>query len=69
MNMLILLSSADPEVKWNAVRFGNTMLENNDDVTLFLNASAVDLYAGDGEQFPIAEQVKLFSLSEGQVLA
>ncbi|OIQ49945.1 hypothetical protein BerOc1_01873 [Pseudodesulfovibrio hydrargyri] len=69
MQVLIILSSNDPEVKWNAVRFGNFLLNEGEDVTLFLNAGAVDLYAGDSEAFPIAEQAKMFALSEGVLVA
>jgi hypothetical protein len=69
MQVLITLSSNDPEVKWNAVRFGNFLLNEGEDVTLFLNAGAVDLYAGDSETFPIAEQAKMFALSEGVLVA
>jgi uncharacterized protein involved in oxidation of intracellular sulfur len=69
MQILITLSSNDPEVKWNAVRFGNFLLNEGEDVTLFLNAGAVDLYAGDSETFPIAEQAKMFALSEGVLVA
>jgi uncharacterized protein involved in oxidation of intracellular sulfur len=69
MQILITLSSNDPEVKWNAVRFGNFLLNEGEDVTLFLNAGAVDLYAGDSETFPIAEQAKIFALSEGVLVA
>jgi uncharacterized protein involved in oxidation of intracellular sulfur len=69
MQILIVLSSTDPEIKWNAVRFGNVMLNEGDEVTIFLNAGAVDLLEGDGGQFPIAEQAKLFTLSEGVLVA
>lgn len=49
MQILIILSSADPEIKWNAMRFGNFLLTDGEDVTLFLNRSAVDLYEDDSE--------------------
>lgn len=65
MNILIILSNADPEIKWNAVRLGNHLLNEEDEVTIFLNGPAVDLLQGDSERFPIAEQAKLFTLSEG----
>ena len=65
MHILMILSSTDPEIKWNAVRFGNHLLNEGDEVTIFLNGPAVDLFHGDSEQFPIAEQAKLFTLSEG----
>lgn len=69
MQILITLSSPDPEIKWNAVRFGNFMLERGDDVTIFLNGPATDLLNGDSENFPIAQQAKIFTLSEGVLQA
>ena len=65
MRMLIILSSGNPEIKWNAIRFGNFLLEKGEDVTIFLNGAAVDYAAGDSPRFPLREQAKLFSLSEG----
>jgi len=67
MNVLLVLSSNEPEIKWNAVRFGNVLLEAGDDVTLFLNGPAVDLCQGDSPAFPLKDQSKLFVLSEGTV--
>ena len=69
MQILITLSSPDPEIKWNAVRYGNFLLNEGEDVTIFLNGPAVDLLNGDSPQFPIAEQAKLFGLSEGVLAA
>ena len=69
MQVLILLSSIDPEIKWNAVRLGNFLLNEGDEVTMFLNGPGVDLFQGDSQQFPIVEQTKLFTLSEGVLAA
>lgn len=69
MQILITLSNPDPEIKWNAVRYGNFLLNAGEDVTIFLNGPSVDLMAGDCEQYPVAEQAKLFSLSEGVLVA
>lgn len=69
MQILIVLSSADPEIKWNTVRLGNFLLNQDEEVTIFLNGAATDLYQGDSESFPIAEQAKLFALSEGVLAA
>ena len=69
MQILIILSSADPEIKWNAVRFGNFLLTEGEEVTIFLNGPAVDLNAGESQTFPIGEQAKLFTLSEGVLAA
>lgn len=69
MQILIILSSTVPEIKWNAIRFGNFLLNEGDEVTLFLNGPAVDYYSGESEQFPLGEQAKLFALSEGTLIA
>jgi DsrE/DsrF-like family. len=69
MKILIIISSANPEVQWNALRFGNMALNEGDDVAIFLNGPAVDLKKGDSPEFPLLEQTKLFSLSEGQLAA
>ena len=69
MHVLIILSSKDPEIQWNAVRFGNHLLNEGEEVSLFLNGPAVDLNSGDSRAVSIAEQMKLFSLSEGLLAA
>ncbi len=69
MQILIVLSSQDPEIKWNALRLGNFLLNEGEEVTVFLNGGATDLLVGDCETFPIAEQAKLFTLSEGVLAA
>lgn len=45
MQILIILSSNSPEIKWNAIRFGNFLLNSDEDVTIFLNGPGVDLVA------------------------
>lgn len=69
MQMLIVLSSPDPEIKWNALRLGNYLLNEGDEVTIFLNGPAAELLAGEAPDFPLAEQAKLFTLSEGVLAA
>ena len=69
MQILIILSSNSPEIKWNAVRFGNFLLNAGENVTIFLNGPSVDLYEGDSGQFPISEEAKLFALSDGMLAA
>lgn len=69
MQILIILSSNTPEIKWNAVRFGNFLLNAGEEVSIFLNGPGVDLYEGNSEQFPIAEEAKLFALSDGLLAA
>jgi uncharacterized protein involved in oxidation of intracellular sulfur len=69
MQVLLVLSSVDPEIKWNAVRLGNVLLGQGEEVSLFLNGPAVALLAGDSERFPIAQEAKTFILSEGVLAA
>jgi len=69
MNVLLMISTTDPEILWNAMRFGNVLLEEGEDVNIFLNGPAVALYEKDSQAFPIREQVKNFCLSEGNLCA
>jgi uncharacterized protein involved in oxidation of intracellular sulfur len=65
MNVLLVLSSNEPEIQWNALRFGNLLLESGEEVTIFLNGAGVDLCKGDSPAFPLKELSTLFTLSEG----
>ena len=69
MNATLMVCSGDPEVVWNAFRMGNLMLEQMDDVTMFLNGPAVRYSTMSSDQFPLAELAKVFTLSEGVLLA
>ncbi len=69
MKILLIINSNSPEIKWNAVRFGNVLLNEGDDVSIFLNGPAVAWYEGESAGFPIREQTKTFCLSEGVLCA
>ncbi len=69
MKVAMVLSNDNPEVMWNAFRFANLMLNEGDDVTLFLNGPAVDYKKADSEEFPVALLAKTFALSEGVLWA
>ena len=69
MHIGMMISSGDPEVIWNAFRLGNLMLERMDEVTIFLNGPAVRYEALSSEPFPLAALAKVFTLSEGVLLA
>ncbi|HBT97195.1 MAG TPA: sulfur reduction protein DsrE [Desulfobulbaceae bacterium] len=69
MKITIMICNATAEVVWNAFRLANIMLEGMDDVTIFLNGPSVDYAALDSERFPINELAKIFTLSEGRLLA
>ena len=69
MKITIMACSATPEVLWNAFRMGNMMLEKMDDVSIFLNGPSVDYASLASAQYPLTELAKLFTLSEGALLA
>ena len=69
MKITIMACSATPEILWNAFRLGNMMLEKMDDVSIFLNGPAVDYASLATEQYPLGELAKIFTLSEGALLA
>jgi uncharacterized protein involved in oxidation of intracellular sulfur len=69
MKIGMVISQETPEVIWNAFRLANMMLEGMDDVTIFLNGPSVKYEKLDTSQFPFNELAKLFTLSEGVLLA
>jgi uncharacterized protein involved in oxidation of intracellular sulfur len=69
MNVALIVSSQVPEVQWNAFRLANLMLNEDDEVTIFLNGPAVDFRQGDSLQYPLNLLAKTFVLSEGTLLA
>lgn len=69
MKVLMILCQDVPEVVWNAFRLANMMLEGMEDVSIFLNGPSVEYEKLDSEQFPIKELAKIFTLSEGRLLA
>ncbi|MFP4032878.1 MAG: hypothetical protein ACLFRG_10040 [Desulfococcaceae bacterium] len=69
MKMLLMACGGDPEILWNAFRLGNLMLEKMEDVSIFLNGPAVNYASLSSEQFPLKELAKVFTLSEGVLLA
>lgn len=69
MKFTLMVCSGEPELVWNAFRLGNIMLEKMDDVTIFLNGPSVAYASLDSSDFPIKELAKVFTLSEGVLLA
>ena len=69
MKTALMIVSGDPQVVWNGFRLGNLMLEQMDDVTIFLNGPAVRYAALASPTYPLGELARLFTLSEGVLLA
>ena len=68
MKITLVACSDNPEILWNVFRLGNLMLEKMDDVTIFLNGPSVS-YSQIATEFPLLELAKLFTLSDGALLA
>ncbi|OGP71610.1 MAG: hypothetical protein A2Y80_04155 [Deltaproteobacteria bacterium RBG_13_58_19] len=68
MHLGLILSSNDPDILWNAVRFANFCLEKGEDVTIFLNAHAVEYHKVDSPRYELEKLFKTFALSEGRFL-
>lgn len=69
MKIALMICQDTPEVIWNAFRLGNMMLEGMEDVSIFLNGPSVKYEEMDSVQFPLKELAKIFTLSEGRLLA
>ncbi len=69
MKIGIIICQDNPEVLWNAFRLANMMLEGMEDVTIFLNGPSVRYEELDCKQFPLKKLAKIFTLSEGVLLA
>ena len=60
MKLLIILSSKNVEINWNALRLANLSLIKDDKVTIFLTGEGVEYEKMSSSQFDIKEQVKSF---------
>jgi uncharacterized protein involved in oxidation of intracellular sulfur len=69
MKIALVACSDNPEILWNVFRLGNLMLEKMDDVTIFLNGPSVSYSQIATQKFPLLDLAKLFTLSEGVLLA
>jgi uncharacterized protein involved in oxidation of intracellular sulfur len=69
MKIGIAVSTNDPEVCWNAFRFGNVALKENHAVTVFLINKGVEAECIQGEKFNVTEQLRSFVESKGEILA
>ena len=69
MNIALVACSDNPEILWNCFRLGNLMLEQMDEVTIFLDGPSVNYTHLSSEKYPIHDQAKLFTLSEGVLQA
>lgn len=69
MNITLMLTTDVPEVLWNAFRMANMLLEQDHEVRIFLNGPSVNYASLSSEAFPLAELARIFTLSEGILMA
>ena len=69
MKIGIVIGTNEPEVVWNAFRFGNTSLKGNHEVKVFLINKGVEIEDISDEKYNVEEQADLFIESKGQILA
>ena len=64
MKLTIIISNDDPETIWNAFRFANFSIKEDDKVQVFLLGKGVDYEGLSTERFNLLEQAKEFVESE-----
>jgi uncharacterized protein involved in oxidation of intracellular sulfur len=69
MKIGIVLSTNDPEEVWNAFRFGNVALKENNEVRVFLVNKGVEAEDIKSERFIVREQLQTFINNKGELLA
>jgi sulfur relay (sulfurtransferase) complex TusBCD TusD component (DsrE family) len=69
MQIGIVISTNEPEVVWNAFRFGNVSLKANHAVKVFLINKSVEVEDIKSEKFNVKEQIDSFIGNNGQILA
>jgi uncharacterized protein involved in oxidation of intracellular sulfur len=69
MKIGIILGTNDPEVVFNAFRFGVLALRNDHSVRIFLMNRGVEIEDIDSPSFNIREQVFLFTKKQGEILS
>lgn len=69
MKFGIVISTNEPEIVWNAFRFGVTALKANHEVKVFLINKGVEVEDIKDEKYNPQEQVNSFVENKGQILA
>ncbi len=69
MKFGIVISTNEPEVVWNAFRFGNMSLKANHEVKVFLINKGVEIEDIKDEKYNAKEQIDSFIENKGQILA
>jgi len=65
----IVIGTNEPEVVWNAFRFGITALKSSHEVKVFLMNKGVEAEDIKDEKYNVREQIEQCISSKGQILA
>lgn len=69
MKIGIIIYSNDPETVWNAFRYGNFAIKEDNEVKVFLTGKGVEAESIDTEKFLVTQQIKDFVASGGKIFA
>ena len=69
MKLGIILETKELEKAWNAFRFATAAKKRDHEVKVFLMGEAVECESIGNEQYDVAEQLKIFIESDGEILA
>jgi len=69
MNIGVIISSNDPETCWNALRYANFCLGQNDEVKIFFMGKGVEYQKIGTDKFNTAEQAEKFMQAGGRIYA
>ena len=69
MKLGIIIYSNDAETVWNALRFANFSLKNNDEVKVFLLAKGVEYESLSSEKYNMLELAQSLTDEGGKIFA
>ncbi|WP_143461857.1 DsrE family protein [Levilactobacillus enshiensis] len=69
MKLGVILESKDPEMVWNALRFGVAARQQGHAVHVFLMGAGVEIATVGNARYDVADQLAKFEAAGGTVLA
>lgn len=69
MRIGVIISSNDAETCWNAIRFANFCLSQEDSVKIFFMGKGVEFQKISTDKFNTLEQAEQFSEANGEIYA
>jgi uncharacterized protein involved in oxidation of intracellular sulfur len=69
MKLGVIISSNDAETCWNAIRYANFAIEQNDEVKIFFMGKGVEYQKISTDKFNTIEQAEKFMQSGGKIYA